>query len=160
MAEQCKCPYCGNYIKEYKNPIPAVDIIIYSIKHGVIVISRKNEPLGFAFPGGFVEYGETVEHAAIREAYEETGLQIILQGVLGVYSKKDRDPRHHTLSVVFVAYPLDVEKLKAGDDAASAKFFPLNNIPALVFDHKKIFEDFKCFLQGKQSLAFLARQEL
>ncbi len=137
----------------YKNPIPTVDIIIYNSSQEVVLISRKNPPLGFALPGGFVDLGETVEHAAIREAFEETGIDVSLQGVLGVYSCKDRDPRFHTISIVFVSYKENIGVFRAGDDALQVTIYSLSNLPSLVFDHEQILFDFREFLQGKRNLA-------
>lgn len=158
MPEQQLCHYCGNCIEIYKNPVPTVDTIIYTPTQGVVLISRKNSPLGFALPGGFVDYGETIENAAIREAYEETGLKIFLQGVLGVYSQKDRDPRLHTISTVFVANSIE-GTIKAGDDAASAAFYHLEELPPLAFDHLRILKDFIHFLCGTRTLAPIITEE-
>ena len=95
-------------------------------------------------PGGFVDYGETVEQAAVREALEETGLRIRLTGLLGVYSDPARDPRRHTLSVVFIAQAENPEALAAGDDAAEARFFSMGEWPVPVaFDHLGILGDFE-----------------
>ncbi|MGC9022140.1 MAG: NUDIX domain-containing protein, partial [Dissulfurimicrobium sp.] len=91
------CPRCQEKIKIHANPIPTVDIIIETAG-GIVLIERKNPPFGWAIPGGFVDYGECVEAAAIREALEETGLKIRLKTLLGVYSNPDRDPRMHTIS--------------------------------------------------------------
>jgi 8-oxo-dGTP diphosphatase len=121
-------------------PRLAADIII-QYKEGIVIIERKYKPEGFAIPGGFVEYGETVEQAAIREAKEETNLDIKLVRQFHTYSDPKRDPRHHTVSVVFIASASG--QLKAGDDAKQAHIFPLNNIPKLCFDHNQIIEDFK-----------------
>ena len=121
-------------------PRLAADIII-QYKEGIVIIERKYKPEGFAIPGGFVEYGETVEQAAIREAKEETNLDIKLVRQFHTYSDPKRDPRHHTVSVVFIASASG--QLKAGDDAKQAHIFPLNNIPNLCFDHNQIIEDFK-----------------
>lgn len=121
-------------------PRLAVDIII-QYKEGIVIIERKYDPKGFAIPGGFVEYGETVEQAAIREAKEETNLDIKLVRQFHTYSDPKRDPRHHTVSVVFIAKASG--DLKAGDDAKQAHIFLLNNIPNLCFDHNQIIEDFK-----------------
>lgn len=118
----------------------AVDIII-KFNDGIILVERKNSPLGYALPGGFVEYGETLEQAAIREAKEETNLDIKLERQFHSYSSPERDPRFHTISVVFIAQGFG--KLKGGDDAKSAKVFSLDNLPELCFDHKEILDDFK-----------------
>ena len=92
---------------KYRNPFPTVDIIIEILdgrrRPGVVLIERRNPPLGWALPGGFVDYGETLEAAAIREAREETSLDVELIGQLGTYSDPSRDPRFHTVSTVFLA---------------------------------------------------------
>ena len=121
-----------------------MDVVIHVPGKGVVLIKRRNEPLGWALPGGFVDYGETVERAAVREALEETGLVVQLTGLLGVYSDPARDPRRHTLSVVYMAQPEDISALQAGDDAGEAAVFPLDALPRpVVFDHDRILEDYK-----------------
>ncbi len=135
-----------------RNPAPTVDVIIYDEKLGIVLIERKNEPYGFALPGGFIDYGEYAEHAAIREMQEETSLAIRLCGLLGVYSDPKRDIRFHTMSIAYVAKALDISSLCAGDDAKSAAFFKLDNLPPLAFDHAKIIQDFALYLQGKRPL--------
>ena len=143
MAEST-CPHCGGSLKTYRNPLPTVDVVIHVPGKGVVLIKRRNEPLGWALPGGFVDYGETVERAAVREALEETGLVVQLTGLLGVYSDPARDPRRHTLSVVYMAQPEDISALQAGDDAGEAAVFPLDALPRpVVFDHDRILEDYK-----------------
>jgi len=121
-------------------PSVAVDGVL--IKNGkILLIKRKNEPFKdkWALPGGFVEYGERVEDAVLREFQEEVGIKAKIKKLLGVYSEPDRDPRGHVISVVFL---LEAEgEPKAGDDAADAKFFSLNNLPPLAFDHEKIIKD-------------------
>ncbi|MBU1247968.1 MAG: NUDIX hydrolase [Proteobacteria bacterium] len=136
------CPHCGKDIEVYRNPKPTVDVVIHHPLQGVVLIERSNEPLGWALPGGFVDYGESCETAAVREAREETGLQVELTGLLGVYSDPDRDPRHHTLSVVYTGRTEHPDALTAGDDAANAQFFPLGEWPKLAFDHERILADF------------------
>jgi 8-oxo-dGTP diphosphatase len=126
----------------YRNPAPTVDIVIYDPKKGIVLIERANEPHGWALPGGFIDYGETCESAAIREAKEETNLDVTLTELIGVYSDPERDPRHHTMSVVYSAVAKDVSVLTAGDDAQSTRFYPLDALPHVVFDHNIIIADF------------------
>ena len=117
-----------------------VDAII-EIDGGVVLIRRKFPPPGWALPGGFVEWGETVEAATIREAHEETGLDIQLTQLLGVYSDPRRDPRRHTVATVFVATASGVPV--AGDDAAEARIYTAATLPSpLAFDHDTILADY------------------
>lgn len=125
----------------YRNPLPTVDIIIEHAG-GVVLVRRRNEPLGWALPGGFVDYGESLEQAAMREAIEETGLEVMLRRQMHTYSDPKRDPRHHTITTVFVAEPAG-GVLRGGDDAAEAKVFTRETLPDnIVFDHRKILEDY------------------
>ena len=134
------CPSCGAKVKAYSNPIPTVDIII-ELDDGIILIERKNEPHGWALPGGFVDYGESVEQAAHREAREETGMEVSELVLLGVYSDPSRDTRLHTISTVFMAQGQGVPQ--AGDDAAHLRIFPLSALPhQLCFDHRRILDDY------------------
>ncbi|UZP67810.1 NUDIX hydrolase [Desulfovibrio mangrovi] len=149
MNSDSACPHCGNRVKVYRNPVPTVDVIVYEPERGVLLIERNNPPLGWALPGGFVDYGETVEAAAVREAAEETGLAVTLTGLLGVYSDPSRDARLHTISCVFMAEAEDLSALAAGDDAGAARFFPLSALPHLCFDHGRILEDFRERLADK-----------
>ena len=129
--------------QQFRNPTPTVDVVIYDPARGVLLIERKNTPPGWALPGGFVDEGETVEAAAIREAREETGLEVVLTDLLGVYSDPARDPRKHTMSTVFIGQAVNPAAFAAGDDAGAAQFFPLGAWPAVVaFDHRRILEDF------------------
>jgi len=140
MKTDIICPNCGNKIKIYKNPIPTVDIII-EYKNGIVLIERKNFPFGWAIPGGFVDYGESLETAAIREAKEETNLDVILISQLHTYSSPNRDPRQHTVSTVFIAKGNGI--FKAKDDAVNAEIFTKKNLPEnMAFDHRKILEDY------------------
>lgn len=141
-----KCPQCGLTIKEFKNPVPTVDIII-SIDGGIVLIERKNPPYGWALPGGFVDYGESLEEAAVREAKEETDLEVNLTGQLKTYSDPSRDSRQHTISTVFTAEATGT--LRGGDDAKQAKVFQQHSFPPLAFDHKDILEDYFSALDKK-----------
>lgn len=127
---------------KYKIPGLTVDGIII-IDDKICLINRKNEPFKgkWALPGGFVEYGEKVEDAVIREIFEETGLTTSINFLVGVYSDPNRDPRGHTVSIV---YSLNIIKgeLKSGDDAADARFFNIKEIPEMSFDHEKIIKDY------------------
>ena len=134
------CPNCKTAIKEYRNPFPTVEIII-TVDGNIVLIERENEPHGWALPGGFVDYGETLEAAAVREAKEETGLDLANLKQFRAYSDPDRDPRQHNISIVFTAE--GIGQLMAGDDAAGAKLFPVNDLPKnLCFDHDRILADF------------------
>ena len=124
----------------YQNPIPTVDIIIETEK-GIVLIKRKNPPYGWAIPGGFVDYGESLEEAAIREAKEETGLDVKLIKQFHTYSDPNRDPRQHTITTVYIAKAKGTPK--AGDDAADLGVFTQDNLPSpLVFDHSQILADY------------------
>lgn len=144
VYEKIVCPNCGQPLEVLKKPSITVDIIIevpFNKETGIVLIERKNPPVGWAIPGGFVDYGETVEAAAIREAKEETSLDVKLTRLLGVYSDPQRDPRGHTISVVFIAR--GEGELQAGDDAQNARVFTRQTLPEnLVFDHRKILEDY------------------
>jgi ADP-ribose pyrophosphatase YjhB (NUDIX family) len=145
MKKAVTCPHCGETISVYKNPVPAVDIII-RVGDGVVLIKRKNPPYGWALPGGFIDYGESAERAAIREAKEETSLDISELKLLGVYSDPSRDPRHHTLAVVFTA--IGKGPPKAADDAAEIGIFQRYALPEqLAFDHADILDDFFSVMQ-------------
>jgi ADP-ribose pyrophosphatase YjhB (NUDIX family) len=135
----------GEPAKNYRNPIPTVDVIIQMENDSIVLIQRKNPPYGWALPGGFVDYGESVEDAAVREAQEETSLKIELLYQFGTYSAPDRDPRHHTITVVFVARANGIPK--AADDAKDIGVFGPDSVPEiLAFDHGKILKDYfeKC----------------
>jgi len=133
-------------MSKFRNPLPTVDIII-EVEGGIVLIERKNPPHGWAIPGGFIDYGETVETAAVREAKEETGLDVTLTRLLGVYSDPARDPRHHTISTVFVAEARG--RPVADDDAAEAGVFTRRTLPEnIVFDHSEILED---YFKGRDS---------
>ncbi len=147
MSGQVQCPNCGGDVPVYRNPVPTVDIIVHFPGQGVVLVQRRNPPFGWALPGGFVDYGESVEQAAVREAKEETGLDVRLHGLLGVYSSPERDPRQHTMSVVFMTTCLDPKQLQAGDDAGDICLAQLDNLPFLAFDHARILADFQRVLE-------------
>jgi 8-oxo-dGTP diphosphatase len=128
---------------ERKKPSLTVDAIILNEKKEVLLIKRKNEPFKdfWALPGGFVEYGERTEEAVVREVKEETGLDVEIIKLHNVYSDPERDPRGHTISIVYNCKIIG-GNLKGGDDAKEAKFFEYNENLKLAFDHKKILEDF------------------
>lgn len=140
------CPRCGEPVYIHRNPFPTVDIIIELGDDRIVLIERKNPPHGWALPGGFVDYGESAEEAAAREAREETGLVLKNLRQFKVYSDPERDPRHHTITVVFVA-EVDSERgpslPRASDDAKNCGVFSLYNLPdRLAFDHGKILQDY------------------
>lgn len=127
---------------EYKNPVPTVDIIIEVQGQGIVLIKRKNPPYGWAIPGGFVDYGESLEQAAIREAKEETSLEIELICQFHTYSEPYRDPRQHTITTVYIAQA-QAGTPKAQDDALEIDVFTQSNLPLqLAFDHQKILTDY------------------
>ena len=126
--------------QERKNPLPTVDIIIET-GGGVVLIERKNPPHGWAIPGGFVDYGESLEQAAVREAGEETSLDVRLVEQFHTYSDPGRDPRHHAISTVYIATAEG--NPQGADDAKSAGVFREDNLPApIVFDHPQILKDY------------------
>jgi 8-oxo-dGTP diphosphatase len=135
--------------EHYRNPVPTVDIIIeiedgavHSGARCIVLIKRKNPPFGWAIPGGFVDYGETLEAAAVREAREETSLEVRLVRQFHAYSDPSRDPRRHTISTVFIA---TAGGAPAGaDDAAEARVFSIDELPEpLAFDHGDILRDYR-----------------
>ncbi|MGB9730898.1 2-dehydropantoate 2-reductase [Calditerrivibrio nitroreducens] len=137
------------YGKKYiYTPKLTVDMIVCNSKNEILLIERKNPPYGWAIPGGFVDYGETVENAAKRELEEETGIAVNKFEMLGVYSDPGRDIRFHTVSIVY--YTFSDDDPKAADDAKDAKFFNIDKLPEdIAFDHKKIIEDFKNILKNR-----------
>lgn len=132
--------------EQYKNPKPTVDVIVEMPGGGIVLIERRNEPHGWALPGGFVDEGEPVELAAVREVREETGLEVELDELLYVYSDPRRDPRIHTVSTVFIAHPTRADaQPAAGDDAKGIGVYPADAPPPLVFDHPLILRDYLAF---------------
>lgn len=137
------CPECGTSIQpqQPRNPFPTVDIIIELENKGIVLIKRKNPPYGWAIPGGFVDYGETLEEAAVREALEETSLKVELVRQFHIYSASDRDPRQHTISTVFIGRAEGTPV--AADDAKEVGIYTKDSLPAeLAFDHRKILSDY------------------
>jgi ADP-ribose pyrophosphatase YjhB (NUDIX family) len=139
------CPQCGTAVIKYINPVPTVDMIIEmptkTGAKGIVLILRKNDPRAWALPGGFVDYGETLEEAAVREAREETGLEVEALSQFHTYSDPRRDPRQHTISTVFTAKGKG--RPRPGDDAARTGIFTGKNLPSpIAFDHRKILEDY------------------
>ncbi len=143
MAEKIIiCSRCGETVKIYRNPVPTVDIIIRR-QGKIALIERGEPPLGLAIPGGYVEYGESLETAAAREALEETGLTVKNLQQFHAYSDPNRDPRQHNISVVFYG---DGEGIpEAGSDASRVIEIPLDRIEEyeFAFDHKQILRDYK-----------------
>jgi 8-oxo-dGTP diphosphatase len=137
-------------------PLIAVDVII-AYGDGIVLIERKNEPYGWAIPGGFVDVGEGLETAAVREALEETSLTVELDELLYVYGKPDRDKRGHTVTILYTGR--GTGNLKAADDAKNAGVFRHDNLPQdLAFDHKEILDDYFTFMNtGKRPMPDVKR---
>ena len=132
-------------MKNFKNPFPTVDIIIEMAssgeQSGIILIKRKNPPYGWALPGGFVDYGESLEQAALREAKEETNLDIQIVTQMFTYSDPQRDSRFHTITTVYIARAKGIPEAK--DDAIEIGVFTREEIDfPLAFDHAKILADY------------------
>ncbi len=129
-----------------RNPLPTVDVII-EVDGGIVLIRRANPPHGWALPGGFVDYGESLETAAVREAREETGLQVDLTEQFHTYSDPGRDPRHHSVSTVFIGRAKGTPA--GGDDAREARIVSVDDLPSpLAFDHGRILSDYLRYRQG------------
>ena len=131
-----------SYTYEYARPSVTVDVILFNEKEELLLIKRGGEPFkgSWAFPGGFVDENEDLEPAARRKLLEETCLKAGELKQVGTFGKPGRDPRGHTISVVYKGQVLDPESLKAADDAVEAKWFSLEALPELAFDHKEIIE--------------------
>ena len=133
--------------EKHRNPLLTVDIII-EMNEAIILIERLNPPYGWALPGGFVDYGESLEAAARREAKEETSLTVTLEEQFQTYSDPARDPRHHSVSAVFIAK--GAGSPKADDDAKSLGIFTRSNLPhPIVFDHAAIIDDYFRYKNGE-----------
>lgn len=125
---------------QYRNPLVTVDIII-EVADGILLIERKNPPYGWALPGGFVDYGESLESAAVRESLEETSLDVTLLEQFYTYAAPDRDPRRHTLTTVYISRASGIPR--ARDDARNIGVFTPVNLPAdIAFDHAIIIQDY------------------
>jgi 8-oxo-dGTP diphosphatase len=144
MAEEKKglrCPQCSTVVKEYRNPIPTVDVIIER-GEGIVLILRHNEPREWALPGGYCDYGESLEEAAIRESKEETSLEVELMEQFHTYSDPQRDPRQHNITTVYIANAKG-GSLQARDDAQQIGIFTEETLPSkLAFDHGQIVRDY------------------
>ncbi len=132
-------PHCHKNINERRNPLPTVDVII-ELNGKIVLIKRKNPPYGWALPGGFVDYGESFEKAALREAREETGLSVTDLKQFHTYSDPGRDSRFHTASTVFTGQAAG--EPVAGDDAGEVGLFGQDELPELAFDHAEILADY------------------
>lgn len=133
--------------KHYKAPHVTVDVVIETAG-GIVLIERVNPPYGWALPGGFVDYGESLEAAAVREAMEETSLNISLTEQFYTYSDPGRDPRHHTITTVFIARGDGTAE--AADDAKTARVFSEQNLPkSFAFDHEKIINHYFRYKNGE-----------
>jgi 8-oxo-dGTP diphosphatase len=142
---------------KFRNPVPTVDIIIQMAEGAIVLIERANPPYGWALPGGYVDYGESLEHAAIREAREETSLDIELLGQFHTYSDLKRDSRQHNISTVFVARASGSPK--GASDARRADVFFENSLPKpLVFDHSQILKDYFQAIRDNAGLKLPTKQ--
>ena len=135
------------YTYAYPRPALTVDAIVLAGKPGnlsILLIRRKKEPYAglWALPGGFVDMDETLENACLRELREETGLELMAMEQFRVYDAPGRDPRHRTISVVFHAFTDETHNVCGGDDAAEARWLPLEKLPGLAFDHGQIVADY------------------
>lgn len=145
MAQPVHCPQCGYPIKKFLNPTPTVDILIECEtsrgERGIVLIYRKNPPIAWAIPGGYVDYGESLEEAAVREAREETSLEVTLVRQFHTYSDPKRDPRQHNITTVYLTTAQGDPK--ASDDAQEVGLFTRGSLPSeLAFDHRQILEEY------------------
>jgi ADP-ribose pyrophosphatase YjhB (NUDIX family) len=132
-----QCPNCQEKVEVYQNPIPTVDILIQiESRKSIVLIKRKNPPSGWAIPGGFVDYGESLEDAARREAKEETNLDVKLIRQFHTYSDPARDPRHHTISTVYIA-----KGKETSGETTPEMIFANRSAHEIAFDHRDILRD-------------------
>lgn len=133
------------YTYSYPRPAVTVDAILISKQNSVLLIERGREPFKgkWALPGGFIDMDEPLETACMRELEEETGIRITILKQFKAFGAVDRDPRHRTISVIFYAFTENELIARAGDDAAKAQWFPIDQLPELAFDHQLILEEFK-----------------
>ena len=124
--------------KTYRNPVPTVDIIIELDGGGIVLIERKNEPRGWALPGGFMNFDESASDAIVREVHEETGVKVRPLKIIGVFSDPKRDPRQTVAIALFCEPVFGIPT--GGDDAEDAKWWNLYRLPPLAFDHAKIIK--------------------
>lgn len=138
------------YTYPYPRPAVTVDAILISPEKSVLLIERGREPYKgkWALPGGFIGMDEPLEVACRRELQEETGLRVGELTQFRAYGAVDRDPRGRTISVIFYAFTGEELIASAGDDAANARWFPLDQLPELAFDHQQILDEFKAEVQG------------
>ena len=145
--------------KKYKDPVPTIDVIVRRPGNEILVERRGIPPFKdmYCLPGGHVEYGETVEKAALRELKEECGVRPKLIGILGVYSDPRRDPRGHRITIVFLSDYVG-GKIKAGDDAAQVKWIKLSKLlgepKKMAFDHRLILLDYQNWLVSRNCPTF------
>ncbi len=145
MSEKGPCPHCGRWLNR---PV-VVDGVVLNAGNQVLLIKRGRDPeMGkYALPGGFVDWDETASAAVIRELREETGLSCAVRGFVGYYDALSRDPSRRTVSLAFYCVAEEGRKALAGDDAAECRWFSLDSLPELAFDHSAIIRDFRRVFQ-------------
>ena len=146
MGSRLRCPHCDQTLDRFDQPRLTVDAVVFNPAGEILLIERGHPPPGWALPGGFVDAGETLQEAVIRELREETALSARSASQFFTYSDPVRDPRHHTVSTVFLVEADGIPR--GGDDARTARFFPLEELPApIAFDHRSVLEDVIRFRQ-------------